>query len=134
MIELADRYRLKKSLGLLSTVSSHRKYHPVERVCGILENHWNGTLLTDHETAVEWAKNITWKDVSFCANKPPTPSNRFSKKPMRSMTSCYGHSVSNSRVCVIKGSLRNDSINKNSSSHRSAFQLVLDRGENQVVQ
>ena len=31
---------------------------------GILENHWNGTLLTCRETAIEWAKTMTWKEIS----------------------------------------------------------------------
>ncbi len=31
---------------------------------GILENHWNGTLLTCREAAIEWAKTMTWKGIS----------------------------------------------------------------------
>jgi len=42
----------------------HRTYNPVERVWGILENHGNGTLLTDHETVIEWAKTMTWEGIS----------------------------------------------------------------------
>ena len=39
----------------------HSKYHPVERCWGILEMHWNGTLLDTVEKALGWAKTMTWK-------------------------------------------------------------------------
>jgi len=42
----------------------HSKYNPVERLWGILENHWNGTLLVDRATAIAWAKTMTWKGIS----------------------------------------------------------------------
>jgi len=31
---------------------------------GILEQHWNGTLLIDRQMAIEWAKTMTWKGIS----------------------------------------------------------------------
>jgi transposase len=37
------------------------KYNLIERCWGILENHWNGTLLNSVETVVEWARTMTWK-------------------------------------------------------------------------
>jgi hypothetical protein len=39
----------------------HSKYNPIERCWGILENHWNGTLLNRVETVVRWARTMTWK-------------------------------------------------------------------------
>ncbi len=30
---------------------------------GILEAHWNGTLLNSRETVLEWARTMTWKGV-----------------------------------------------------------------------
>jgi hypothetical protein len=39
----------------------HSKYNPVERTHGALEQYWNGMLLTDKETIVEIARNMTWK-------------------------------------------------------------------------
>jgi hypothetical protein len=39
----------------------HSKYNPVERTHGVLEQYWNGMLLTDVETAVDIATNIQWK-------------------------------------------------------------------------
>lgn len=41
----------------------HSKYNPVERLWGILENHWNGALLKSIETALEWAGTMTWNGV-----------------------------------------------------------------------
>lgn len=39
----------------------HSKYNLIERCWGILERHWNGTLLNSVETVVEWARTMTWK-------------------------------------------------------------------------
>ena len=42
----------------------HSKYNLIEQCWGILENHWNGTLLTSVETALKWAKTMTWRGVA----------------------------------------------------------------------
>lgn len=39
----------------------HSKYNPVERCWGILENHWNGTLLDSIDTVLQFAKTMTWQ-------------------------------------------------------------------------
>jgi len=39
------------------------KYNPIERCWGMLELHWNGTMVVDVETMVEWAKTMTWKGI-----------------------------------------------------------------------
>lgn len=41
----------------------HSKYNRIERCWGILENHWNGTLLTSIPTTLAWAQSMTWKGV-----------------------------------------------------------------------
>jgi hypothetical protein len=41
----------------------YSKYNPIERCWGILELHWNGTLLNTVDTVMEWAKTMTWKGV-----------------------------------------------------------------------
>jgi len=41
----------------------HSKYNPVERLWGLLEHHWNGTLLDSVGTALEWARSMTWKGI-----------------------------------------------------------------------
>ena len=62
MTEFADRHQLQ--IHLVYYPPYHSKYNPIERVWGILENHWNGALLVDRETAIEWAKTMTWKGTS----------------------------------------------------------------------
>ena len=42
----------------------HSKYNIIERCCGTLERHWNGTRLKTIHDAVKWASSMTWKSVS----------------------------------------------------------------------
>jgi hypothetical protein len=39
----------------------HSEYNPVERCWGVLEMHWNGSLLDSIEAAVGFAGSMTWK-------------------------------------------------------------------------
>jgi transposase len=39
----------------------HSKYNPIERCWGILEMHWNGSLLESTEAVVGFARSMTWK-------------------------------------------------------------------------
>ena len=39
---------------------THSKYNPIERCWGILENHWNGTLLDSIDTVLQFARTMTW--------------------------------------------------------------------------
>ena len=41
----------------------HSKYNPIERCWGILEQHWNGTLLDTIPTVLAWAGSMTWKGL-----------------------------------------------------------------------
>lgn len=61
LVEFADRYDLR--IRLVYYPPYHSKYNPIERCWGILENHWNGTLLESVETALNWAKTMTWKGI-----------------------------------------------------------------------
>ncbi len=38
----------------------HSKYNPVERVWGILEQHWNGSILDEVDTVVRFAQTMCW--------------------------------------------------------------------------
>jgi len=38
----------------------HSKYNPIERVWGVLEQHWNGSLLDSLETVLNFARTMTW--------------------------------------------------------------------------
>ena len=46
----------------------HSKYNPIERCWGVLENHWNGALLSSIATTLNWAKTMTWRGVSPIVN------------------------------------------------------------------
>jgi len=61
MVTFADN--TGKAIQLLYYPPYHSKYNPIERCWGILEQHWNGTLLVDAETMLEWAKSMTWKGI-----------------------------------------------------------------------
>jgi transposase len=52
-----------QTYNLLNQRSYHSKYNPIERCWGILEEHWNGTLLNTIDTVLEWAKTMTWKGI-----------------------------------------------------------------------
>ena len=41
----------------------HSKYNPIERVWGVLEKHWNGSLLDSCETVLRFAKSMTFRGV-----------------------------------------------------------------------
>jgi Rhodopirellula transposase DDE domain len=44
------------------------KYNLIERCWGILEQHWNGTLLNSVPTVLGWARTMTWKGVHPVVN------------------------------------------------------------------
>lgn len=62
LVEFADRTNL--SLELAYYPPYHSKYNPIERCWGILENHWNGTLLRSIDTALRWAETMRWRGVA----------------------------------------------------------------------
>jgi hypothetical protein len=62
LVEFSDRHQL--TLELAYYPPYHSKYNLIERCWGILENHWNGTLLTSIQTALVWAKTMTWRGVA----------------------------------------------------------------------
>jgi hypothetical protein len=59
LVEFADRHDL--TIQLVYYPPYHSKYNPIERCWGVLERHWNGTLLNTVETALGWAGTMTWK-------------------------------------------------------------------------
>lgn len=42
----------------------HSKYNPVERLWGILENHWNGEIIDSCQKAIGLAKTMTFKGIN----------------------------------------------------------------------
>jgi hypothetical protein len=53
----------QQPIQLLYFPPYHSKYNPIERCWGILELHWNGTLLKDVHVMTEWAKTMVWKGI-----------------------------------------------------------------------
>jgi len=41
----------------------HSKYNPIERVWGVLEQHWNGSLLDSLDTVVRFAQSMTFRGI-----------------------------------------------------------------------
>jgi len=62
LVEFSDRHQL--TLELAYYPPYHSKYNLIERCWGILENHWNATLLTSIQVALAWAKTMTWRGVA----------------------------------------------------------------------
>ena len=50
----------------------HSKYNPIERCWGILETHWNGSLLDSVEAVLEFMKTMTRKGKSPVVRLVPT--------------------------------------------------------------
>jgi hypothetical protein len=61
MIEFSDKTGL--TIHLVYYPPYHSKYNPVERCWGVLEMHWNGTLLSSVDKVIRWAETMTWNSV-----------------------------------------------------------------------
>ena len=59
VVEFARRFGLVVQLAYYPPY--HSKYNPIERCWGILEMHWNGSLLDSIEAVVGFAGSMTWK-------------------------------------------------------------------------
>jgi len=59
LVQFARRFHLTVRLAYCPPY--HSKYNPVERCWGILEQHWNGTLLDSLEAVLAFAASMTWK-------------------------------------------------------------------------
>jgi hypothetical protein len=67
MVGFVDLFRLTASLAYYPPY--HSKYNPVERVWGVLEKHWNGTLLDSVDTAIRCAEAMTWNGHRPCVRR-----------------------------------------------------------------
>ncbi len=59
LVTFVQQYQI--SVRLAYYPPYHSKYNAVERCWGILENHWNGSLLDSVEAVVEFTRSMTWK-------------------------------------------------------------------------
>jgi transposase len=58
IVEFAQEYQLNIRLAYYPPY--HSKYNPIERTWAVLENYWNGSILDEVETALNFAHNMTW--------------------------------------------------------------------------
>lgn len=61
LVEFSQRYQV--TIRLAYYPPYHSKYNPIERVWGILERHWNGAILDDINTVLNFAQTMTWKGI-----------------------------------------------------------------------
>ena len=59
IVEFVQHYQINVRLAYYPPY--HSKYNPIERWWGILEHHWNGTLLDSVDTVLHFATTMTWK-------------------------------------------------------------------------
>jgi hypothetical protein len=59
LVQFAARFHLTVRLAYYPPY--HSKYNPVERCWGILEQHWNGTLLDSLDAVLGFAATMAWK-------------------------------------------------------------------------
>ena len=59
VIEFSAKYSVKVILAYYPPY--HSKYNPIERTWGVLEQHWNGSILNSVESVLGFAGSMTWK-------------------------------------------------------------------------
>ncbi len=60
--DFADTFQVNMDLAYYPPY--HSKYNPIERVWGVLEQHWNGSLMDTCETVIKFAQTMLYKDQS----------------------------------------------------------------------
>lgn len=58
LVEFAIKHEVR--INLIYYPPYHNKYNPIERVWGVLENHWRGQLLDSVEKVVGLAKTVKY--------------------------------------------------------------------------
>ena len=67
LVELADQHQL--TIGLAYYPPYHSKYNPVERLWGVLENHWRGEILDSVEKVLGLARSMTYRNIKPTVRK-----------------------------------------------------------------
>ena len=62
LTDFADEFRLTMQLAYYPPY--HSKYNPIERVWGVLEQHWNGALLDSRQAILRFASTMTYNRLS----------------------------------------------------------------------
>lgn len=61
LVDFVDRHQVE--LRLVYLPPYHSKYNPIERCWGVLEQHWNGALLSTVAAVLAWAETMTWRGI-----------------------------------------------------------------------
>lgn len=56
--QFADKFQIDIQLAYYPPY--HSKYNPIERVWGVLEQHWNGSLLDTKDAVIKFAQTMKW--------------------------------------------------------------------------
>jgi hypothetical protein len=67
LVELSDTYQLTIQLAYYPPY--HSKYNPVERVWGVLENHWRGEMIDSVSKALGLARSMTYRQLNPTVRK-----------------------------------------------------------------
>jgi len=67
LVELSDDHQLTIQLAYYPPY--HSKYNPVERLWGILENHWRGEIIDSVDKALGLARSMTYRGIKPTVRK-----------------------------------------------------------------
>ena len=67
LVELADSHNLTIQLAYYPPY--HSKYNPVERLWGVLENHWRGEIIDTVNKALGLARSMTYRGIKPTVRK-----------------------------------------------------------------
>jgi len=59
LLDFTQKYQITVRLAYYPPY--HSKYNPVERCWGVLEQHWNGSLLDSVDAVLQFSQTMTWK-------------------------------------------------------------------------
>jgi Rhodopirellula transposase DDE domain len=62
LTDFTDEFHLTVQLAYYPPY--HSKYNPIERVWGVLEQHWNGALLDSRQAVLRFASTMTYNGLS----------------------------------------------------------------------
>lgn len=101
MVEFAELNNLEVVLVYYPPYLS--PYNPIKRCWGILETHWNGTLLVSQDTVLHWARTMTWKGIHPIVellDKTYENGIRIAKKAFQKFEKCFERDELLPRYCV----------------------------------
>ncbi len=67
LVELSDAHQLTIQLAYYPPY--HSKYNPVERLWGVMENHWRGEIIDSVDKAIGLARSMTYRGIKPTVRK-----------------------------------------------------------------